>query len=269
MKKLKTLSARGHVLALGLLVTVAGALPAAAQVDLTWALADTVTAPGTPTQVSILLTDTQDLRTVEFTAAYDTALVTSLSGGPGALFTAFGFDLFSGFREDTPGVVHGYVIIMGHGDFTTGPGELFTWNISGKSVGTSLIEVLDVKLYTPDGLLLPGVTLSDTSVVFRAPSAAPDDLPAAAVALSLSPNPFNPRTRVSFDLPEGSPAQLSVFDARGRLIDVLFDGDAPAGRLDLVWDGRDRHGRTQPGGTYLFRLKTRSGVARTKGLLLK
>ena len=70
------------------------------------------------------------------------------------------------------------------------------------------------------------------------------------------PNPFNPRTTVSFTLPVAGPVELAVHDARGRMIARLISGSLPAGAHAVVWDGRDRHGASMPSGTYFCRLTT-------------
>jgi endonuclease/exonuclease/phosphatase family metal-dependent hydrolase len=90
------------------------------------------------------------------------------------------------------------------------------------------------------------------------------ELPVAP-RLAAWPNPFNPATRLAFSLPAGGPARLDVFDTSGRRVARLFDGDAPAGELHVVWRPADL-----PAGLYLAAL-SRDGrlLARTKLVLLK
>jgi hypothetical protein len=62
--------------------------------------------------------------------------------------------------------------------------------------------------------------------------------PAAAFALHQNtPNPFNPTTRITFDLPAAGRAHLAVFDVRGRLVRQLVDAPLAAGPNVAVWDG--------------------------------
>lgn len=91
-----------------------------------------------------------------------------------------------------------------------------------------------------------------------------------AVLLPPSPNPFNPRTTVAFELPARGPATLRVFDASGRAVATLLDGQVlEEGRHALAWDGRDDAGRPAPGGLYLLRLEAAGGVQVRKAALLK
>ena len=73
------------------------------------------------------------------------------------------------------------------------------------------------------------------------------------------PNPFNPTTRLVFSLDPGAApqqARLEIIDLQGRLLQVLLDETAAAGRqYEAVWDGRDQTGRTMGSGVYLARLR--------------
>jgi hypothetical protein len=86
----------------------------------------------------------------------------------------------------------------------------------------------------------------------------PTDVPGATITqLRLypsQPNPFNPMTRIRFDLPAAGQVRLSVYDLAGRLVRVLVEGEIPAGSHEAVWDGRDSTGRSAPSGSYLARL---------------
>jgi len=83
------------------------------------------------------------------------------------------------------------------------------------------------------------------------------------------PNPFNPRTTVSFDLPAAAMVRLDVYDSRGAHVVRLVDGHQPAGRLAIEWDGRDGNGRELPSGVYLLRLEAGTLVSTAKTTLAR
>jgi len=83
------------------------------------------------------------------------------------------------------------------------------------------------------------------------------------------PNPFNPRTEISFDLARTGQARLSIFDVRGMLVVNLLDESLPAGAHTAVWDGRDRSGRSVSSGTYFYRLESGSEILARKMLLAR
>jgi len=88
--------------------------------------------------------------------------------------------------------------------------------------------------------------------------------------LPAAPNPFNPQTRIPYDLPRTSPVRLTVHDAAGRLVRILVDGVVvTAGRHAAAWDGRDGAGRSVGSGVYFCRLEAGGEVRLSKLVLLR
>jgi hypothetical protein len=75
-----------------------------------------------------------------------------------------------------------------------------------------------------------------------------------AARLEVRPNPFNPRTTITFTLTDAAGASLTIHDLAGREVRRLARGDFDAGAHAFDWDGRDRDGRTVPAGVYLCRV---------------
>jgi len=96
------------------------------------------------------------------------------------------------------------------------------------------------------------------------------DLPDAGARprLTVAPNPFNPRAEVSFALPAADRVRLEIFDARGRLVRQLLDGNLPAGAHTVTWDGLDDAGRVAASGVYRARLATAKGESRGASLTM-
>ncbi len=252
------------------LILVAGVVHAG--VDLRWSPNDTtVIAPAATSRLSIHIDEPISFRTIEVTVNYDATVVRSLGGGSGSLYSESGHLLIQDF-EETPGSWHGYAVVMDAGEYITGPGELLYWDIEGLAAGICPVHVVEVRLFDEQQPpnIIPDVYLSDAIIMVGDPlSSALDELPGAGYQLQISPNPFNPRTRISFDVDQEARARLSVFDLRGRQIMNLFDGPVQAGTLSVDWNGTDDLGRLQPGGTYIFQLETNTGTIRAKGILVK
>jgi len=68
------------------------------------------------------------------------------------------------------------------------------------------------------------------------------------------PNPFNPATRIPFGLREPASVSLRIYDATGRLVRVLVEGDRAAGTYGELWDGRNGGGDSAASGIYFYRL---------------
>ncbi len=75
------------------------------------------------------------------------------------------------------------------------------------------------------------------------------DAPEALSLEAAYPNPFRTRTTLRFTLPEAGPVWLAVYDALGREVAVLAEGERPAGAHAAVLDGEGF-----AGGVYLVRL---------------
>jgi hypothetical protein len=88
----------------------------------------------------------------------------------------------------------------------------------------------------------------------------PPAIPTGLALAAPRPNPSAGATRLEFDLPSAARAQLAVFDAAGRCIATLVDGDVPAGRHSATWDGRNTGGERAAAGLYFARLTTPQGV---------
>jgi hypothetical protein len=87
------------------------------------------------------------------------------------------------------------------------------------------------------------------------------------------PNPFNPATTISIDVPDNGtarcPIRLTIFDVRGRKVRILLEGELPAGRHRVVWNGRDSAGGRVASGVYLYRLDAGTSRFTRKMLMLE
>lgn len=88
-------------------------------------------------------------------------------------------------------------------------------------------------------------------------------------SLEAAPNPFNPRTRLSFVLDEDAEIELDIVDVLGRRVATIAMGSLPAGEHAYDWRGTTDDARALPSGTYFARLVADGVVKRTKILLLR
>lgn len=90
-----------------------------------------------------------------------------------------------------------------------------------------------------------------------------------AVGLHAAPNPFNPRTTISYTLARGAFTTLRIYSVGGQRIRSLVCGFQPAGTHKIVWDGRTDTGKAAASGNYFVRLASGGTVSSTKVILLK
>ena len=97
-----------------------------------------------------------------------------------------------------------------------------------------------------------------------------EDVPVAAYALPVRPNPLNPGTSIEFGLPgPGGPVSVRVYDISGRLVRTLVEGSLPGGRHTAYWDGKDESGSDVASGVYFYALRAPGLEARGKAVVLR
>jgi len=69
------------------------------------------------------------------------------------------------------------------------------------------------------------------------------------------PNPFNPRTEILFQLSDNSNVELTIYDATGRMVNVLYSGNLANGQQSFTWNGNNQLGQAVSSGTYFARLR--------------
>ena len=78
------------------------------------------------------------------------------------------------------------------------------------------------------------------------------------------PNPFNPTTMISYELPENVFVSLKVYDVLGREVASLINDVQAAGSYDVRFDASNL-----PSGMYFYRLQAGSFSASKKLMLVK
>jgi hypothetical protein len=104
-----------------------------------------------------------------------------------------------------------------------------------------------------------------------------DDLPGRFALDQNFPNPFNPTTAISYQLPAPSGAEgsavsivtLKVYDVLGREVAALVNGVGEPGLHAVQWNGKNDRGETVSSGIYLYQLRAGNSVMTKKMVLLK
>ncbi|HNX00263.1 MAG TPA: FlgD immunoglobulin-like domain containing protein [Candidatus Cloacimonadota bacterium] len=83
------------------------------------------------------------------------------------------------------------------------------------------------------------------------------------------PNPFNPSTTISFNLPKASDVTLNVYNVKGQLVKTLVKGSTPAGNHTINWNGTNSNNEGVGSGIYFYTLKTGNHTETRKMMLVK
>lgn len=98
----------------------------------------------------------------------------------------------------------------------------------------------------------------------------PRTMAPASIALAPSfPNPFNPRTTITFSLARNERVLVEVYEPAGKRVAVLANRTFAAGEHSLIWNGRNAAGRPMPSGTYFVRLGVASEMQSQKLMLVR
>jgi hypothetical protein len=111
-------------------------------------------------------------------------------------------------------------------------------------------------------LLRDGVEIVSRELLVQA-------IPARFHLAQNTPNPFNPQTRIEFELPHHGLATLTIFDVRGRQVRQLLAETLEAGPHARTWDGTDDGGRQLGSGMYWYHLSARGQTATHRMLLIQ
>ncbi len=86
------------------------------------------------------------------------------------------------------------------------------------------------------------------------------------------PNPFNPRTTISYDVPDAGRAlrvQLWIVDIAGRTVRTLVDENQIGGSRQVIWNGTNDHDEVVASGVYFYVLDADGARLTRKLVLLK
>ncbi len=83
------------------------------------------------------------------------------------------------------------------------------------------------------------------------------------------PNPFNPTTTISFEIPSESDVTIGVYNMLGqKVVDLVNDSFAP-GVYAVQWNGVDSNGKPVGSGLYIYQMNAGQYSAASKMLYLK
>lgn len=83
------------------------------------------------------------------------------------------------------------------------------------------------------------------------------------------PNPFNATTVITYELPEISEVELSIFNQHGQCVRQLVNTILARGTYQTIWNGQDETGSSVASGVYYCRFQTPNASKTSKLLFLK
>ena len=100
-------------------------------------------------------------------------------------------------------------------------------------------------------------------------NSSPDKTPHSFFLEQNFPNPFNPQTRIDYQIPETANVNISVYSVSGQLVTTLVNEVKSPGSYSVIWNARDHSGLQLSSGIYLVRMVSKNYLATGKLILIK
>ncbi len=111
---------------------------------------------------------------------------------------------------------------------------------------------------------------SSTKVKIAGEIANEDDISdTPEIVLSNYPNPFNPETTISFNIPKDGKVELAIFNIKGQKIKTLVNESKPRGSHTVTWNGKSSNNKSASSGVYFYKLTSNGKTQMKKMLLMK
>ncbi|MDD4154993.1 MAG: FlgD immunoglobulin-like domain containing protein [Candidatus Cloacimonetes bacterium] len=94
-------------------------------------------------------------------------------------------------------------------------------------------------------------------------------LPQTKLTANNYPNPFNPETTISFNIPTSGNVSVKVFNVKGQIVNTLVNEEMKAGNNQVIWNGLDYAGKQVTSGVYFYKVETENHSIINKMLLMK
>jgi len=95
------------------------------------------------------------------------------------------------------------------------------------------------------------------------------EIPLSTSIVSCYPNPFNPYTKIIYNLERNSDVMISIYNIKGQKIYSYSSKSMNQGENQFLWNGKDNNGNHMPSGIYLIKISTSDIVLTQKVTLLK
>jgi len=96
-----------------------------------------------------------------------------------------------------------------------------------------------------------------------------NEIPKEFMLYNNFPNPFNPTTKIKFDIPKPIFVKIIIYNSIGKEINILVNEKLNAGRYEVSWPAPTGDGSNYPSGVYFYKMITDEYVSVKKMLLIK
>jgi hypothetical protein len=147
-----------------------------------------------------------------------------------------------------------------------------TLKFDHREILTALGTVQDgeMRVLTLTGMTIDGIPIEGQDcvvIIHKGPAKLSAETPTEFSLSSNYPNPFNPATSISFNLPNPASWTLKIYNVAGQLVKTL-EGYS-SGQMSVIWNGKDNSGNEIASGIYFYKLSAGDFTATKKMVLTK
>lgn len=169
--------------------------------------------------------------------------------------------------------------------FPAGPDQLYATIWFSETVGTTWNagdEMIIDSVFVPPGgdfifiLLSTGASITPhfegvQKVTFNDVEIVSDGslLPKTFALAQNFPNPFNPSTKITFDVPKKAHVNLVIYNVLGQQVRTLVNKELDANSYSVTWEGNNDSGVKVASGMYFYKLISADFVKSRKMMLVK
>lgn len=127
-----------------------------------------------------------------------------------------------------------------------------SWEVMGDSM--PIVPVFELKFHQPTRTLL-AATYGRSMYKYTVPTdVSVNDFSEENIQVSSYPNPFAETTTISVVSASNAQFKIEIYDLKGALVKVLFDGRSQKGKNNYLWSGKNEQGVSTPQGTYICKV---------------
>jgi hypothetical protein len=83
------------------------------------------------------------------------------------------------------------------------------------------------------------------------------------------PNPFNPKTKILFEITEPGIVEIGIYNIKGQKVIQLLEKELDIGQHAVFWEGLDGNGKKVSSGVYLYKVSVNQKEKIKKMMMLK
>ena len=168
--------------------------------------------------------------------------------------------------EDSIGKISASIFRISGGE--SGNGTVLTLKFNSEKGNEIVFSFVRVLANNSNGDQIP-LSYKDTKIITSVKNELSNIIPDEFALHQNHPNPFNPETYISYQVPKTSQVKIEVFNLLGQHIRTLVDEEKSPGSYKILWNGLDDQRQAVSSGVYLYKMQAGDFTAMQKMVLVR